>query len=306
MKKFTLNGLLIVLLSLCSLAAQAYDLSKNGGYYNKLYNADGSLKTHSGLLKAMELTYKDTNYNSYSGSLGIVTYCLSGYSYYTEGIGDRACYNCTNLTTVSFNEDLGAGNTLYIGDEAFYNCTSLSSIPLVKTCVASIGDYAFYNCSSLTEAGLDLPNTLETIGNYTFANCTSLTTLDLSYTKLTSIGDYAFYNCTNLTEIKLPSTVTSIGKYAFQGCTSLTSIEIPASVTSIGAQAFYNCTKLNEVTYDAASYAPSSSNPIFYSYNPITTVTIGSDVTTMPEYLFDGGCSTLTTYGAQNETYILS
>ncbi len=151
MKKLRMKGLLLTaLLLLCTPIVRAYDsdLTKNGGYYQRIYDSDGNEKTHSGAYKAQELTYYDTNYNTYSGTFTIVNYSISSSNlkwYYTEGIGDHVCYGSYGLKEVDFNSN-SASHITYIGNYTFYGCFQQLNIDLASlTSLESIGDYAFYN-----------------------------------------------------------------------------------------------------------------------------------------------------------------
>ena len=142
--------------------------------------------------------------------------------------------------------------------------------------------------------------------------------------KVTSIGDDAFSDCSGLTSIEIPNSVTSIGNYAFYNCDGLTSIEIPNRVTSIGNKAFYNCRSLKDLRIEDGegtlslgynSYDSGGGEGLFYDcpletlylgrnlsyktsfdygYSPfykkttLTSVTIGSSVTSIGDYVFDG------------------
>ena len=66
-------------------------------------------------------------------------------------IGDNACKDCKELTSVTFAD--GSALTK-IGISAFEGCTSLKEIPLPDS-VLNIDRRAFYGCSALTE--VDLP-----------------------------------------------------------------------------------------------------------------------------------------------------
>jgi len=84
-----------------------------------------------------------------------------------------------------------------IGERAFYECSNLTSIKLPEN-LSSIGTYAFYQCYDLQS--VVIPEGVTTIGSYAFSNCTYLTSVTLPST-LTSIGDHAFYGSIRLTEV---------------------------------------------------------------------------------------------------------
>ena len=107
-----------------------------------------------------------------------------------------------------------------------------------------------------------------------------------------------------VTSIEIPESVTKIGANAFAG-TGLTSIEIPAGVTEIGKEAFANCLGLTEVTIngnftiwgntdkeildDRGHYIGYVQGPVgaFQGSNYIKVLNIGSEVTELPENLFN-------------------
>ena len=268
MKKLLFLKLLALVVCLSSaLSATAYDFVTDGIYY-KITAVNG--------VSGVVVTYKDTNYNSYSGNVSIPNMVFQNLGsgvmlpFNVLGIDQYAFKNCNNLTSVSFNGDQGL--PFEIGNDAFYNCTSLRSFTF-PSYVTSIGYNAFYNsgltsvtftgfvyelcpgafqyCSSLTS--VNIPIGLTKIQSKAFYGCTSLNSLNLaSAGNLTEIGELAFYGCTSLTEVVIPDWVTTIDNYAFMNCEGMTKFTIGKSVTSIAGRAldfggsvpFYSTTAL--------------------------------------------------------------
>ena len=207
----------LFLMACMSVGAFAYDAKIDGIYY-AFYGENATV------------TYRDQNYNSYSGEVVIpATVEYNGTEYAVTSIGHRAFYGCSSLTTITLPNSITS-----IGSEAFCDCSSLTTITLPNS-ITSIGNQAFAGCSSLTT--ITLPNSVTSIGSYTFCYCSSLTTITLP-NSITSIDSYAFYGCSSLTTITLPNSITSIGSSAFRECSSLTTITLPNSITSIGSDAF--------------------------------------------------------------------
>lgn len=154
-----------------------YDFEENGIYYN----ITGS--------NTVEVTYHDTQYNSYSGNVTVPeTVTHDGTTYTVTGIGEQAFMGCQSLAFVSI-----PATVTYIGEQAFGN-SGISSV-FIPEGVTAIPNFAFQNCNNLTN--VKLPESLQ------------------------SIGMSSFENCRNLSELIIPQNVTSIDNMAFHLCSSL-------------------------------------------------------------------------------------
>lgn len=115
---------------LCSFATTtAYDFEVDGIYYNKT-----SATT-------VEVTYKDSNYASYSGEVIIPsTVTRNGTSYSVITIGDSAFYN-SNVYSITIPETVSS-----IGEQSLiYDCT-ITCLAHIPPCVkeTSFGDFSGY------------------------------------------------------------------------------------------------------------------------------------------------------------------
>ena len=253
------RAILALLMAVTVVTASAYKFESNGIYYNVL-NSDPF--TYRGNL---EVTYKDKNYNSYSGSVTIPSYFhYDGYNYEVRKIGDDAFRDCDNLTSVTIGNHVRE-----IGERAFQNCTGLTSVTI---------------------------NPVHKIGGAAFSGCTGLTSVTIS-SSVTEIGWSAFYGCTGLTSVTIPNSVTSIGSSAFSGCTGLKSVTIPNSVTEIGSGAFSKCSSLTSVTIPNSVFEIGPST--FNECTGLKSVTIGNSVTTIRDWAFLG-CTGLTSVKIPN------
>jgi|GEM_PF-6199027 len=208
----------------------------------------------------------------------------------------------TNITSVT----MGTGVT-YIGTSAFQDCTSITAITIPAP-VETICDYAFQRCTGLTsvvysaenctsygtssafssagaESGivLTVSEGVTTIPNNAFSLVYKLKSVSLPST-LVTIGSSAFHS-TGITSVVIPDEVTAIGNYAFDG-TAITSLTIGKKVEDLGSYAFGSCETLESVTYNAIALN-SYSNPFNDGDGYADfTLTIGSEVTTIPASLF--------------------
>ena len=115
-------------------------------------------------------------------------------------------------------------------------------------------------------------------------------------------GTFGSYITKPSGEISIPSainhndrsyTVNEIDKWTFFGCSDITSITIPNSITAIGDNAFKNCTGLTNITFNATNVTSSPANNTNSAFNSTNcsnacTLTIGEDVTQIPQYIFYG------------------
>ncbi len=237
----------------------------------------------------------------------------SSYSVFNTGTSNGGA---TPIVTLTIGE-----NVTNIPDYAFRSSPNLIEVLLLPSELTNIGDYAFDGCSGFT-GDLVFPNTVSTIGQYAFRNCSGFNgTLTLPVndafntinqytfdgcngligtltipTNVTSIGSYAFQGCSSFTgELMLHDAITSIGSYAFYGCTNIPELTIGKGVTSIGGYAFWNCPNMATVHFNATNCTSMVTNWSYSVFNsgtsnggssPIVTLTIGSNVTNIPNYAF--------------------
>ena len=133
MKTKLLKSLLAIACLLCSIGVYAYDFEVDGIYYNILNETD----------KTIEVTYKDTGYNSYSGDIVL-------------------------QETISYNDELYY--IVKIGDRAFSKCDALYTVTLPNN-VSNLGIGAFHDSNNLTE--IHASNGVSTNSSQIFDNCTS-------------------------------------------------------------------------------------------------------------------------------------
>ncbi len=109
---------------------------------------------------------------------------------------------------------------------------------------------------------------------------------------VTAIGERAFSGCTEIRMVSIPPTVTTIGSYAFYGCVGIGDpVVIGENVTRVGLSAFYGCAQLPAVVFKARRcmfMGGSLATAVFGNCGRLTKVTIGEEVTRIPDYAFCG------------------
>ena len=301
---------------LCNVVANAHDFKVDGIYYN--ITSTGNL--------AIEVTYKDSKYNSYSGNIVIPeTVAYNGKTYRVTSIGQNAFYKCTELTNVILPNSI-----VTIGKYAFSNCSKLTNITIPNN-VTSIGDDAFENCKKLTSVNISditawcnidfnspysnplynsrnlylngekitdliIPEGVDSIKDEAFRCCESITSVTIP-NSVTYIGEWSFVACSSLTSVTIPNSVTYIGDCAFRLCSSLTSIIIPNSVTYINNDAFSYCSSLTSITIPNS--VTGIGNHAFDECSSLTSITIPNSVTSIGSAAFSA-CSSLTSISIPN------
>ena len=191
-----MKKLLLLFAALLPMVASAYDAKKDGIYYN-FYGNEATV------------TFKDYEYNSYSGAVVIpasVTYNL-----------------CSGINTI-YITDLSAWCNFY---------TNTTSSPIFSSYY-----HLYLNGEEISH--LTIPENTTRLGNYVFYGCRYITSVTIPNSVMT-IGESAFENCYNMETLRLPDELKIIKKATFRGCSSLKSVTIPGSMEFIYQEAFANC-----------------------------------------------------------------
>ena len=170
--------------------------------------------------------------------------------------------------------------------------TSITAVSIAKT-ITGIEASAFENCTALEKVTFAASSTCTYIGNNAFKGCTALKNIYDSITggvipkSVTTIGTGAFLGCKSMTTLKFAkdSGCTSIGNNAFSGCTSLATVTVGTGVTSIGKDAFKDVPLTTKLAYNAINCETYNNA---FTGKQISTVTIGSKVTVIPENFIKG------------------
>lgn len=240
-----------------SSTAYSYSFVSEGIYYNILSDK-----------ASVEVTYRNTNYDTYIGEIIIpseVSY--NGNTYTVTGIGSRAFYKCSTVTSITIPPTISK-----IGLYAFEDANHIRKVNisnLTSWCMMDVSGY--YSCPLVYGGTLYLNN----------SPVSSLESLDSS---CTTIAKYAFFGNTYLTKVVLPESIISVQEAAFRGCSNMSYLEVGPNVTSMGEGAFISCSSLQTIKFcnsDQKLMLGRYENGKIYKYFkdcPLSTVYIGRDI----------------------------
>ena len=244
----------------------------------------------------VDVTYKDKNYNTYSGAVNVpATVTRDGIAYSVTGVGNYAFYGSLGLTGVAL-----PSSVTVIGGHAFEGCNGLTGIDIPES-VVTIGDNAFYGCTGLTQ--LTIPVNVKTLGTNALANIPvqsltwnarecwtngDMTAHDINQVTIgneVTVLPYDFVSGSSISSVVLPVSLKTICGDAFYNCANLTSLTVPVNVTDIGTNAFRN-TGITSLTWNARKCWSNGHQRYYYwegSYWIISELTIGDEVEVLPD-----------------------
>ena len=186
---------------------------------------------------------------------------------------------------VTIPDTIDDKNIVCIGNKAFYNCNNITSVVLPNN-LETIGKYAFCGCSSIKK--ILLPITVSEVSLGAFQYCSALEDITTEREDLIIIGNDAFlgtkwydnqadgmvyfgataYKYKNYTakvwSLSLKDGTKGIAESAFSNCSYLRIIDFPDSLEYIGGSGLNNTKWLKEQE-DGVVYAGS----VAYSYKGI-------------------------------------
>ena len=223
---------------------------------DKKFMVDGIYYNITGT-NTVEVTYKDNNFNYYSGDITIPSsVTFQGVTYQVKAIGRMAFRDSPDLTGITIPNTVTS-----IDYGAFYFCSNLTAV-VIPNSVTLVDDFAFMNCTALSS--LTIGNSVTFLGRQCFLQCTSLTQVTIP-SSVREISYFAFYDCENLTSVTIQNGVETIQNSAFELCTSLPTISIPASVTTIAETVLGGCTSLSYIYVSSGNTHYRSQNGVLFT-----------------------------------------
>ncbi len=190
----------------------------------------------------------DAIITGYKGNSSILAIPSTIDGYKVVEIGSSAFANNASIVYVTIPDTITK-----INSKAFRNCTNITSVIFEEGVLTTIGSYAFDGCSSIIS--IEIPDTVTLIDYGSFRECTNLRRLYLP--KNIQTGGYAtekaypgpFYGCLNLKNVTFGEGTTIINTGIFQ-YTGIEEITIPENVTEIAYKAFVDCIKLKNINWN--------------------------------------------------------
>lgn len=259
-----LRSSLPLLLICCAINSFAADITINGILYD-------CKKTD----KTAEVVRRTAN-GGYSGDIVIpqnITYDNQPYT--VARIGEKAFYNCTNLTSISLPSSI-----VEIKKEAFRYCSGLSSIILPNS-VETIGDYAFSRCQKIVS--ISFGNSVRKIGNGAFAGCNKIQSIELP-SSLVSLGNEVFSGCNGVQNktLVIPASLESLGSHAFDSWIELNHVAIMSENVSMGSQIFNGCNNLQTIALNCKVIG----HEAFKGLSSLDEIDFGNNLETIDMYAF--------------------
>jgi hypothetical protein len=232
---------------------------------------------------------------------------------------------CTSLTNAILSSRLERIEEHSVGgvSGAFESCTALRRVtPFLPTTLRYIGHKTFSGCTSLVgDLVFGGEDTLQvrrygSIGGQ-FLN-TAITSVSMGG-GVTYLPPRIFNGCTSLTNVVLSANLRVLDQHtaggasgAFEGCTALRHVEplLPESIAYLGHKSFSGCTSLVGDLFigSDAEGAPAVTNALYgsstsayFSNTKIASLTLRSNVTTVPASAF-AGLGTLTSLVVRAES----
>ena len=174
-----------------TIVGDEYDFEVDGIYYVKTSDNTASV------------TYKDTDYNTYSGAISIpkqVDY--EGVTYRVTGISFEAFKDCPDLTKVTMTKRIKT-----IGYNAFENCTGLTKVTIPDN-VTAIGASAFKGCTALADATIG--SSVATIGAQAFDGCDALAMVTSRSVTPPMLAGLDCFNCYETATLRVPIAVEEV------------------------------------------------------------------------------------------------
>lgn len=232
--------LLLMLLSLCSMASYAYDFEVDGLYYNLVSASEKTCELVGGDAKLTQI--------SVPSSITVRNLSLSVVSMTTGAFRSK-----TNIISASFCES----QITRIPREAFIGCENLSSV-LLSSKIETIDSYAFSGCPIQK---LTIPSNVIKVEEYNLNSIKELVIEDCSVpldikAKTPSIEELylgrnvtsAITQSSSLKKVQIGSEVTALPNDLFRSCSKLDAVEIPSNVRTIGNYCFYECSLLKKIS----------------------------------------------------------